>query len=207
MRCAVVGVLGYCIAVHDAGCRRSIMWDRRHCGVYRGDRVCCNTYLSVLRESIAMLLKSGSSVVTLLNAVTVVGDDMRIDVRIPTTGLHEFTTQHVAAMAQHISERISQDKKPAATYSKVLEQIDVERAYLAELYVKLLETYQRATDVTPKTRTSPKDKAQMDMLAMMPDKMLREFTRLQLGESVDDFILPDEREGLIARYVRNGVAE
>lgn len=154
-----------------------------------------------------MLLKSGSSVVGILNGVSVDSGDMTVIHSVPSGDLHEFSAQHVAAMAQHISERISQDKKPAATYSKVLEQIDVERTYLAELYVKLLETYQRATDVTPKTRMSPKDKAQMDMLAMMPDKMLREFTRLQLGESVDDFILPDERGALIARYMHNGVVE
>ena len=153
-----------------------------------------------------MVLKNGASVVGLLNRVSVSNGNIGVVLSEPAMSLHDFSYEHVAAMAQHIAERISQERKPAATYTKVLQQIEEESTYLVELYVKLLETYQRATDVTPKTRTSPKDKAQMDMLSMMPDKMLREFTRLQLGEAVDEFILPDERDNLIARYVRNGVS-
>lgn len=152
-----------------------------------------------------MLTKKGHSVRMLLDTVTIAGGYLTIKNMAVSTGIKDFEgSTGYEDMASHINNRIAAEKKPSATYAKVLEQIDDTREYLAELYSKLFDVYQRDIDDTPKTRMSPKDKTMADMLASMPDKMLRDFAKLTLGDKADDFILPSERDQLISAYIAIG---
>jgi hypothetical protein len=152
-----------------------------------------------------MLTKKGHSVRYLLDTVSVAGGYMTIKNMMVSTGIKDFEgSTDYEGMASHINNRIAAEKKPSATYAKVLEQIDDTREYLSELYAKLFEVYQRDVDDTPKTRMSPKDKTMCEMLGSMPDKMLRDFAKITLGDKADDFILPSERDQLISAYIAVG---
>ena len=105
----------------------------------------------------------------------------------------------------HMKDRIATEKKPGATYEKCIEQIALHTEHLVKAYVKLFETYQYVT--LPQTRNGHSaviDTARADMLASIKDdKMLRAMCALHIGEdAAEDYILPDEREQLIAATVK-----
>lgn len=107
---------------------------------------------------------------------------------------------YIAAMATHLNDRITQEKKPAKTYEDCLHKIEHHGEQLVQAYVKLFETYQR--DIAPPApRTSSKDIARTEMLQVMDDKMLRTFAGMYLADKASDYILPDEREQLITATV------
>lgn len=146
-----------------------------------------------------MLTKKGHTTKSLL-AVTVNQGDLLVVLRVPMT-VKDTSETGLAVMASHIDARIADGKKPSATYEKLLESIDVQREQLADFYTRLFETYQRDTDITPKVRRSSKDIAMVEMLSTMPDKMLKDFARIALGDNVDEYILPDDREALYDAYI------
>lgn len=148
-----------------------------------------------------MLTKKGHTTRSLLN-VTVHEGTITIELPVPRSICKgDMLDGYLSDMADHINDRISTEKKPAATYEKLLGSIDTQREQLADFYTRLFECYQRAIDDTPKVRRSAKDIAMVEMLAAMPDKMLREFCKITLGDNVDEYILPDDREALYDAYI------
>jgi len=136
----------------------------------------------------------GTTMSSLL-AVTVEQGTLTCNVSVPMS-VGDITKDAIEKMIPLINERITTERKPGATFEKELARIEHHRSQMRDAYVALFECYQRM--VTPATRTSPTDKAMVDMLTMMPDKMLRDFCTLHVGsDKAMSFVLPDERDELI----------
>lgn len=145
-----------------------------------------------------MKSKSGVSYSELLDVVTSGDNHLILTVSAPLKFVAELSA--INTMLPIITERIQQDKKPAQSLLKYLGQIELHRDHLIAAYAGLFDTYARM--ITPQTRQSPIDKARYDMLAAMPDKMLRQFAAGQIGgERADSYVLPDDRVTLIDTVV------
>ena len=145
-----------------------------------------------------MKIAKGNTYTTLL-AVKVEQGTLYASLTVPMS-IGDLCQTNIERMGMVINDRIRDDKKPAATFVKCLERINLHRAHLTQAYVELFETYQRM--LTPAARTSPIDKARTAMFDKMPDKLLKANAELYIGlDKVNDFILPDEREQLIDTVV------
>lgn len=100
------------------------------------------------------------------------------------------------ALVDWVTDIISREKKGAVVVEKCLEQIELHRDLLVKAYGRLFDSYTYAT--TPQTRTNSADRARMDMLSALPDKLLRLNAEVYLSEEVmSNIILPDDRGKLI----------
>ena len=118
---------------------------------------------------------------------------------VPTDIGNLFTTD-IEAMIPRINDRLANGARFASTFQRCLDQITFHREHLINAYVTLIETYQRMS--MPATRTSPVDKARVEMFQKMPDKLLKANAELYISaDQINEFILPDERAQLIDTVV------
>ena len=144
-----------------------------------------------------MRTAKGTSYSTLLN-VKIEQGTLYSALNVPMS-IGDIDQTTIATMIPMINQRITEEKKPHATFERCLEQIELHRRLLMDAYVTLFETYRNMT--TPSTRTSPIDKARVAMLQNMPDKLLRANAELYIKDKANDFMLPAEREQLIDAVV------
>lgn len=121
--------------------------------------------------------------------------DMHIRIKLANNLAGDITQEMIEKAIPFINDRLITRQKPAATFEKELQRIEHHREQLRSAYLSLWESYVYAS--TPQTRQSAVDKAKLEMLSAMPDKMLRQFAELYLDGTAQDYILPDEKERLI----------
>lgn len=153
-----------------------------------------------------MQTKNGQDIATLLN-VDIMSSSLTLTIHVGED-VKDTENGMFADMLEHIEQRITENKKPSKSYEKLLESISIQREQLADFYTRLFILYQETTDIKVRTRKSPKDAKTVEMLSIMPDKMLREFVAIKIGADVaNEFILPDDREKLYEAYVMADKAE
>ena len=125
---------------------------------------------------------------------------MVVRINLQANLLGDITAKMIADAIPFISERIQSERKPGATFEKELNRIEIHRNQLSTAYMSLIESYLYASQ--PQKRTSngaiAATTAQREMLTSMPDKMLREFAKLYISDAAQEYLLPDEKDTMIA---------
>ena len=146
-----------------------------------------------------MKTAKGSSYASLLD-FELADVNMTVRIKLETNLLGDITPEMIATAIPFMTARIQSARKPGATFEKELNRIELHRNQLRDAYLSLFESYLYVTQ--PQTRVSSVSAAsataQHNMLAAMPDKMLRSFAEIYLGDKAREYLLPDDREEMIA---------
>ena len=141
-----------------------------------------------------MLLKKNNTIESLLsffkdgNFVTFASSDFP-----------DVSPEMKTKVCEFVSDTIKEEKRGHLKLTKCLQRIEHHLEQLTNAYGDIIESYQ--SFITPHSRRPSKTKTQYDMLALMNDKMLRQYAHGMEVSSADDFVLPDERESLIDAVV------
>ena len=149
-----------------------------------------------------MKTAKGSSYTSLLD-FEVMNVNMVVNIKLERNLLGDITPEMIATAIPFIAARIQSERKPGVTFEKELNRIELHRNQLRDAYLSLFESYLYVTQ--PQTRVSSASvataTAQQKVLTAMPDKMLRSFAELYLGDTAQQYLLPDEREQMIEATV------
>ena len=149
-----------------------------------------------------MRTAKGSSYTSLLD-FEVTDVNMVVRIKLERNLLGDITPEMIATAIPFIAERMQSERRPGATFEKELNRIELHRNQLRDAYLSLFESYLYATQ--PQMRVShvgaAAATAQQKMLTAMPDKMLRSFAEIYLGDGAQQYLLPDEREQMIEATV------
>ncbi len=149
-----------------------------------------------------MKTAQGTSYASLLD-FEVRNTTMLVGIELSENSIGNITPAMIAAAISFITERIRSQRTPAATFEKELGKIELHRKHLADAYLKLFESYLHAT--MPQKGVSNVETAAMtaqhEMLEAMPDKMLRSFSEMYLGDLAQEYLLPDDRGAMITAVV------
>lgn len=126
-----------------------------------------------------MLLKRGNTVESLLKA----------------SSISRVEDNLAEKVYEYVNETLKEEKRGHLKLIKSFQRMEHHLEQFNAAHNDVMESY--TNFVTPATRVSSKHKAQFDMLSSMPDKMLRQYAHAMMVAKADDFILPDEKEGLI----------
>ena len=149
-----------------------------------------------------MRTAKGSSYTSLLD-FEVTDVNMVVRIKLERNLLGDITPEMTATAIPFIVERIQSERRPGVTFEKELNRIELHRNQLQDAYLSLFESYLYVTQ--PQTRVSNVNAAaataQQKVLTAMPDKMLRSFAELYIGDVAQQYLLPDEREQMIEATV------
>jgi hypothetical protein len=141
--------------------------------------------------------------VDVLSNMQIMGNTFEVNV--PLDG--EWTDRDVdqfILMESAIRDKIETGERPAGTLKKALERVEHHKEQLVDAVTILVQTYTRMTDPPSRkglNKGRAKFNAQRALLEGMTDKMLKDFARIHIGDSIDDMILPDDRSECIAQII------